>query len=962
MNLEEIKYDAFISYRHCELDQFAAVALHKELEAFRLPKAIQKQLQEKGIEKKKIERVFRDRDELPITNNLADPITNALRNSEFLLVICSPRLSESLWCRKEIETFISMHGREHVFAVLVEGEPSESFPEELLYEEKKIMDENGIEHIEKVPIEPLAADIRGKNKKEMRKKIKEEVLRLAAPMFGCSYDDLKQRHRERTLRRVITAACVISTVFGGFGLISTTMALRIQKQSEQIQEQSAEIQDQANQIELQYQEALKTNARQMAEDAFDSMEKGDMEGAAKTAYEALTFVDGASMPYTAEAEFALSTAIQTYRNGMQILPQKLLQQDSQVNFTTLSPDGNTLAVVDIFGNLVVYRPSTGEILHEVEMTGYVTYLSEEKICFIGNTKIAYPMEEGFSIYDFETQKLDEFINEDTISALQSDQDGKYLAVVGYDRLVIYETASMDSVYTMEAEEEVSFRKECTFSRTNPDRFAMEYDEIGNKCGLYLIDVKKQTSVKKEAQISSIMNIWYEGDYVFFCGYHNDEEEDSKVYCIDEAGNQKWEYSLEGVPDHIITFGKGEVDKLVFSQYSKLIVLNKADGSLLTQEDFGREVVGYCAYEDADILTLMTREGSYYYYVPEEETAITYIGKFVSNSDNLKGFQFGNGFYVSYEYTSDSVAVYEKSMGSTVETLLDTDYSFSSVKISPDGKYIASDISSIYENMVVVFDAETGDVAAEIELEDSVYDFYMNENGEVVVLLRNSVEIYNLADGKQVQKRETTSENSKLVKNGEAYITCEDGVVFIADTKTGDVYSQIEEKRIVENGLFASAVDSEGVYYAFSDEETKKLVIGSFEDAGITEIPINVNAVQFLAIAPQEKAVYVTYLDNTVESYDITTGNLIRNYGILEGDVENIIELSNVDRTILQTTSNAYLLNEDKEIIAFVQGFTDYYEKEDAFLLDDTYRVFKVKRYELSELLEEAETLLSQQSE
>ena len=62
MNLEEIKYDAFISYRHCELDQFAAVALHKELEAFRLPKAIQKQLQEKGIEKKKIERVFRDRD------------------------------------------------------------------------------------------------------------------------------------------------------------------------------------------------------------------------------------------------------------------------------------------------------------------------------------------------------------------------------------------------------------------------------------------------------------------------------------------------------------------------------------------------------------------------------------------------------------------------------------------------------------------------------------------------------------------------------------------------------------------------------------------------------------------------------------------------------------------------------------------------------------------------------------
>ena len=40
MNLQEIKYDAFISYRHCELDQFVAITLHKELEAFKLPKAI----------------------------------------------------------------------------------------------------------------------------------------------------------------------------------------------------------------------------------------------------------------------------------------------------------------------------------------------------------------------------------------------------------------------------------------------------------------------------------------------------------------------------------------------------------------------------------------------------------------------------------------------------------------------------------------------------------------------------------------------------------------------------------------------------------------------------------------------------------------------------------------------------------------------------------------------------------
>lgn len=41
---EKVKenYDAFISYRHAELDQFVAVELHKVLENFRLPKNVKK--------------------------------------------------------------------------------------------------------------------------------------------------------------------------------------------------------------------------------------------------------------------------------------------------------------------------------------------------------------------------------------------------------------------------------------------------------------------------------------------------------------------------------------------------------------------------------------------------------------------------------------------------------------------------------------------------------------------------------------------------------------------------------------------------------------------------------------------------------------------------------------------------------------------------------------------------------
>ena len=103
-----MRYDAFISYRHSELDMEIAKKLHKGLETFKLPASVRKK-----YGKKRIERVFRDQEELPIGSDLDDNITAALADSEFLIVICSPRTPKSVWVLKEIETFIKLHDRDH---------------------------------------------------------------------------------------------------------------------------------------------------------------------------------------------------------------------------------------------------------------------------------------------------------------------------------------------------------------------------------------------------------------------------------------------------------------------------------------------------------------------------------------------------------------------------------------------------------------------------------------------------------------------------------------------------------------------------------------------------------------------------------------------------------------------------------------------------------------------------------
>lgn len=91
----DFHYNAFISYRHAEVDSRIAEEVQTRLERYRLPAAVQKRT---GI--RRIDRIFRDKSELPLTSDLNDDILAALRDADFLILICSPRTRESLWVAK----------------------------------------------------------------------------------------------------------------------------------------------------------------------------------------------------------------------------------------------------------------------------------------------------------------------------------------------------------------------------------------------------------------------------------------------------------------------------------------------------------------------------------------------------------------------------------------------------------------------------------------------------------------------------------------------------------------------------------------------------------------------------------------------------------------------------------------------------------------------------------------------
>ena len=338
-----MRYDAFISYRHSELDMEIAKKVHTGLETYKIPKSVQVK-----TGKKKMGRVFRDQEELPIGSDLDDNISTALENSEYLIVICSPRTPESYWVCKEIESFIQMHDRNHILAVLIEGEPDESFPPQLL------VDDEGN------PVEPLAADVRGADRKERNTKFKTEILRLAAPVIGCTYDDLKQRHRERIIRRTIaivsSIAAVVAIAGTAFGIYNANVA----RQMTQLANEKAALADEktklAEEITVQYQGKQENQSRFYAEEAMMLFREGNREDAALVAMEGLPS-EVNDRPFVAESEYALANVLYAYDEGSTMTYDRALTHDLTIHGLCATEDREKIVTIDAGSKVYVWNPN-----------------------------------------------------------------------------------------------------------------------------------------------------------------------------------------------------------------------------------------------------------------------------------------------------------------------------------------------------------------------------------------------------------------------------------------------------------------------------------------------------------------------------------------------------------------------------------------------------------------------------
>ncbi|MCR4950866.1 MAG: TIR domain-containing protein [Solobacterium sp.] len=604
-------YKAFISYRHKPLDMEFAKKLHKRIEHFTVPEELRKNGEKKpGL-------VFRDQDELPISDNLTKNIQTALDNSEFLIVICSPDTPGSIWVQREITYFLSHHSRDKLLAMLVAGEPDESFPPQLT----EIRDDNG-DVMER--IEPLAANINARSAVQRNRLFQTESLRILAALIGCPYDRLYQREQRYKIRRILYASLLAGAVALGF------IGMLVNRN---------------NKIQEQLKITKVNESKTLAELSRTAFRDGDYRGALNNALDALPGRDP-GRPYVAAAENALAGELYLYRQGTASMRYlQSFEQETDITKLKLSADGSRLALSDTYGNVAVYETEYGQQLWKVKpgspLMGYLLYFTEDNgllvragsksCCYDPEGKerwssdkmtiravsekagiFLYTEEENFKVF-IKAGKITTgetvYASEGTevrmsVEAAALSDDGRYAALLDYD----YQTKTAD-LYVFDLETGVvTIAAEDLFCRTIAAMYELRFTNDQKLAAV----CSGSDSVMAESEYGAPFVILFDGQNGW---------QQSFARTLDFGSTQRRNNGLIDTSDYPDYVGFSKTGIYIAAK-TRLLMVDRTSGEIQWQKDLPGYVISGTAYENGSVglvlnngvLSLCTESGALGYDV------------------------------------------------------------------------------------------------------------------------------------------------------------------------------------------------------------------------------------------------------------------------------------------------------------------------------------------------------------
>ena len=669
------KYCAFISYRHKELDKAVAKKLHTMIERYTVPG----ELREKWGGKK-LGRVFRDEEELPVSSNLTDSICTALDNTDYLIVVCTPDTPESIWVEREISYFLDHHDRSHVIAVLVDGTPDTSFPKLIT----TVYDENGNETGK---VEPLAANLTGVDNKFRKSRMHKEAVRLYAAIMGVPFDSLWQREKRHNLHCIMDLVSVIAIVALGYCISIYMKNVKIEEQNEQItnqyqeiltqnktiedqnkeiSEQNKEISEQNKEITAQYEDIKQKNKELRIKEAEALLgegellyEKGETQNALECAIKAISTQEGLDA-FADEAQYLLTRSLGTmhYDNGFRTV--NVLETDDSIEELLLSEDNSRLYVRDARGYVncystedcsLIWRGATNTIhgyfaadkqrMIEISDKGIMLCLGEKEVT-------ALSLDDGSCVW---SKSLGSIMFAD-LHVLSQDKtklaviSGSYMEnyVMKGDSILLIDTADGNIIKELDVGDifegnmlQASGRQCGIFSEDGKKLTCMVYYSFGmlstDASCLFSVDfetdeikilrLNKMENAVNERTLSFVIGMEYGDDGLLTIIHYDNLKKAVVAEELDEEGNVQVAYEIaitlparDFYKEYKSTFARND-DRIIFSCESLVAVYSLSEQRFLRlNTDLGVRILD---------LSCINRKKNTYAYMTEDGFQTIYYG-------------------------------------------------------------------------------------------------------------------------------------------------------------------------------------------------------------------------------------------------------------------------------------------------------------------------------------------------
>lgn len=510
-----IHYNAFISYKHADLDNKIAAYVEKHLEHFHIPAKIRKKT---GM--KKIERIFRDTDELPITSDLTGTIEEALRNADYLIVICSTNTCKSMWVEREIKLFLQNHPKEKILTVLADGEPVDVVPEILKNREVTRVNENGETVTVIEPVEPLSCDFR----LPLRTAKNTELPRLAAALIGCQYNELMDRQRQYKMKR-------LTAIFAGIMALSLGFGAYMLRSNQKISES--------------YRASLVSQSKYLANESEKLLDNEQRIDALHLALAALPNEEIPDRPVTPEAVKAISRASLAYEplGVPSISSAWSYDLPNNIEYMTASTSNKLFAAMDRTGNLKVWDTETHKELYSYipkdsdHAAGNIRFTEDGNLIITGfRFMISVDPRKGTENWD--TGKLEEPI--EYYYPLVVTKDGNFLTSMGsFDdsKFAVFSSKDGSIVDTFvlppEVAEKVSNLSRLKLSNDNT-KIAFTYTNNDQKQSYGIYDIPTGKAILAPDEYRNISSICFSKDNSLFVSHLDNPEASSSSFLIMET--------------------------------------------------------------------------------------------------------------------------------------------------------------------------------------------------------------------------------------------------------------------------------------------------------------------------------------------------------------------------------------------------------------------------------------------